>query len=38
MELQLAGMARLGPGGNAHTRQVLPLLQEPQFQIVVDAG
>ena len=34
----VGGMEKLGPGGDAHTLQVLRLLPKQQFQVVVDAG
>ena len=36
--LLFGGMAKLGPGGNAHTLHVLNLLPRRDFQRVVDAG
>lgn len=38
IQLLFGGMAKLGPGGAAHTRHVLGLLPERPFRTVVDAG
>ena len=37
-DLLFAGLEKLGPGDNAHTRHVLRLLPQRQFNAVVDAG
>src|SRR5918998_5870012 len=36
--LLFGGMEKLGPGGDAHTLNVLRLLPRQQFQVIVDAG
>jgi SAM-dependent methyltransferase len=38
IDLLFGGMEKLGPGGNAHTLNVLRLLPERRFRLVVDAG
>lgn len=38
IELLFGGMAKLGPGGDVHTLNVLRLLPRRQFRAVVDAG
>ena len=37
-DLLFAGLEKLGPGDNAHTRHVLSLLPRREFAVVVDAG
>lgn len=37
-DLLFAGLEKLGPGDNAHTRHVLRLLPQRKFNVVVDAG
>ena len=37
-DLLFAGLEKLGPGDNAHTRKVLKLLPQRKFNVVVDAG
>jgi len=37
-DLLFGGMEKLGPGGNAHTVQVLRFLPATEFRVVVDAG
>jgi trans-aconitate methyltransferase len=37
-DLLFAGLEKLGPGDNAHTRRVLRLLPQRKFNVVVDAG
>ncbi|HET9444713.1 MAG TPA: class I SAM-dependent methyltransferase [Steroidobacteraceae bacterium] len=37
-DLLFAGLEKLGPGDNAHTRKVLKLLPRRKFNVVVDAG
>jgi cyclopropane fatty-acyl-phospholipid synthase-like methyltransferase len=37
-DLLFAGLQKLGPGDNAHTRYVLKLLPPRKFDVVVDAG
>ena len=37
-DLLFAGLEKLGPGDNAHTRRVLGLLPQRKFNVVVDAG
>lgn len=38
IDLLFGGMEKLGPGGDVHTLNVLRLLPEQQFRVVVDAG
>jgi trans-aconitate methyltransferase len=38
IDLLFGGMEKLGPGGNAHTLNVLHLLPKQRFQVIVDAG
>jgi hypothetical protein len=38
IDLLFGGMEKLGPGGNAHTLNVLRLLPKQRFGVVVDAG
>lgn len=38
IDLLFSGMEKLGPGGNVHTLNVLRLLPEQQFHLIVDAG
>lgn len=37
-DLLFAGLEKLGPGDDAHTRRVLKLIPKRQFDVVVDAG
>jgi cyclopropane fatty-acyl-phospholipid synthase-like methyltransferase len=37
-DLLFAGLDKLGPGDNVHTRKVLRLLPQRKFDVVVDAG
>ena len=37
-DLLFAGLEKLGPGDNAYTREVLNLLPQRKFNVVVDAG
>jgi trans-aconitate methyltransferase len=38
IDLLFGGMEKLGPGGNVHTLNVLRLLPQQQFHVIVDAG
>ena len=38
IQLMFAGMKKLGPGGDAHTLNVLRLLPQPAGPVIVDAG
>jgi trans-aconitate methyltransferase len=38
IDLMFGGMEKLGPGGNAHTLNVLHLLPKQLFPVIVDAG
>ncbi len=38
IDLLFGGMEKLGPGGDVHTLNVLPLLPECEFKVTVDAG
>jgi trans-aconitate methyltransferase len=38
IDLLFAGMEKLGPGSNVHTRYVLRLFPKQQFPVIVDAG
>lgn len=38
LDLLFGGMAKLAPGGNVHTLNVLRLLPRDRFEVIVDAG
>ena len=38
IDILFGGMEKLGPGGNVHTSNVLRLLPQQRFHVIVDAG